>query len=162
MCLILSFYALLYRDLSLVNEIFWYTFVLYGSFLFHVCWLDWFYRLCKYINDDYGCFIVTRISFLLSLSFIVYVIQYIIIIKEDYISVNLHKWNINLRYVLYYINLTYNVSSYTVILILLYFIKLFSIYSLMLLGNYKFKLNWKSIIYILLFFIITMALSIWV
>lgn len=130
----------------LLKDIFLFSVILNCAFIWHVLILPWLFEVCRLLKWDYGCFLITRISILTSLSGILLVIKVI----------HLLIWRIKVYYL--YINTNFCVNSdrkqvwikcifnlllmlKIVYLILNYFIKLFNNYSKLLLAkNQKIKL----------------------
>ena len=73
--IILSFY-INRAPYEILQELFWYSLILNGSFIFHTLILDrlfyYFWKNNKKPNYEYYAFLVSRISFTFSLSFIIY------------------------------------------------------------------------------------------
>ncbi len=59
----------------IIKDLFWYSVILNISFIFHVLILSWIYRICWLNRWEYSCYIISRISFTLSLSFIIYILR---------------------------------------------------------------------------------------
>jgi hypothetical protein len=144
-------------DSFLIKDIFWYTLTLNVAFIFHVCICDWLYNFFNYYKMPYVSFLITRISFILSLSFIVYLLNVIYIITYNNIkkfkktrifsyweSLLIYRFAIVVSFIIHFFNL-----------ILLYFIKLFSFYSLTLMGKHNLKLTSFILFKYLMFFIAT-------
>ena len=134
----------------ILTEIFWYTLILNLSFIFHVCLCDWFYRLAIYYRQEYLSFIITRISFILSLSFLIYLLDLWLGTCYNHRSNNLLKLFLKLCCILVYF----------LLLILIFFVNLFTNYSLILIGrsdHIKLTLNTviKNIFFILWTFIVS-------
>jgi hypothetical protein len=102
------------------------------------------------------CWIVTRISFIFSMSFIIYLLHLLYI----YICCNYFE---NSRYKerMLFIHFIYNIRIliYIIILILMCFVTIFTNYALLLKGLINNKLNIKNIIYLLIFIILTIIIS---
>lgn len=149
---------LILRGNFLINELFWYSIILNTSFIFHVCICDWLYRLFEYYKLEYLSFIITRISFILSLSFIMYLCERIIIKILIYSKKEKSKrkkiFDLIFKLVLYLITL--------IELILLFFINLFSNYTHLVLGSKIFKSNIIIVIKVLSFLLITAIISIFI
>ena len=59
---------LISNNLFVFKELFWYSLVVNGSFYFHVIVLVRIYEYYELKGNDYICFLISRISFILSLS----------------------------------------------------------------------------------------------
>jgi hypothetical protein len=149
-------FTLIFRGNILFNEIFWYTLILNGSFIFHVCICDWLYRLFRYYRKDYICWIVTRISFIFSMSFIVYLINNFYLYLYHFYDEKCYK---NKWFILLIFNL--QIIVYFMLLISIFFIIIFANYSMLLKGIINNNMSIKNIIYIIIYIIITLIISIY-
>lgn len=122
--------------LWLIKDIFWFTLLLNISFIFHICILDWIYQFFRYYEKDFLAFLITRLSFIFSLFLPYYLLE---LFQTHYFSRN--KF---LRLV-----------SSLVLWILVYFMNLFNSYCLFLMTSKKIKYSWKSILILLVSFIIS-------
>ena len=110
----------------IIKDLFWYSLVLNGSFIIHVLILSWIYRICWLNKWEYICFVISRISFIFSLSFIVYLLHicnYILFSYIDNKKINLYIFLNIIYYIINVINL-----------ILRYFIIIFHNYVIFLMG----------------------------
>lgn len=73
-------------NLFVFKELFWYSLVVNSSFYFHVIVLVRIYEYYELKGNDYICFLISRISFILSLSFISYCLGYIDFYGRKYIE----------------------------------------------------------------------------
>ena len=108
----------------IIKDLFWYSLILNGSFIFHVLILSWIYRICWLNRWEYACYIISRISFVFSLSFIVYLLH-LINTKIYYVIKNKNIYSL--------LSLLYSLL-YIINLILRYFIILFHTYAIYIMG----------------------------
>jgi hypothetical protein len=54
----------------IIQDMFWYSLLMLGSFIWHVLILNWLYKVCEKVGWDYGCYIVSRWSLLTSLTIV--------------------------------------------------------------------------------------------
>ena len=73
---IISFY-INKAPMLIIKDLFWYSLVLNGSFIFHVLILSRLFNYCWKNHYEYAGFLVSRISFLCSLSGLIYIIKII-------------------------------------------------------------------------------------
>ena len=147
--IILILFLIIFKHNSFIwKEIFWYSFICNISFIFHVCICDWLYRLSIYYKQEYLSYVVTRISFIFSLSFIIYLLHIVYIYLND-------KYNKKFHCLFEFINILINSS----LLILIYFVDWFTNYSLLLMGRNNNKVTFKVIIKNIIFVLWTFIIS---
>lgn len=148
----------------IIKDLFWYSLVLNGSFVFHVLILSRIFRFCWKKHYEYLGFIISRISFTLSLWSILYLLQ-IIYQKLQYF------W---LYYTFEYegklgncisIFIEFIQSIINIIrIILVHFSIIFHNYSLLIIGkninNFNVKSLIENIIIFLIFFIIAFLIGV--
>jgi hypothetical protein len=160
----------------LLKDIFWFSLVLNISFIWHVLLLWWVYKMCIWKKWDYGSYIVTRISLLTSLSILVLLLQFFRLLLNRIDSYFRIPWCCKeTRYHLSKCEISYNVKlweSWThpygnvkfmnniFLSIILYFMKGFNNYSLLILGEFEISSssilkNYKYYLFIILTFILS-------
>jgi hypothetical protein len=161
-----------FLSILLLKDIFWFSTILNISFIWHVLILSWLYKLCDYIGWSYMCFIISRLSLLTSLSWVLLLIKALhllftnIVVYFDTfykvtkcnINYDIEFWKFISKKFIYILELTS--------LILNYFMKLFNNYSLFLLGKsikFSFSIilkNYKYYIFLFLIFLISIVISV--
>lgn len=107
----------------IIKDLFWYSLVLNGSFIIHVLLLSWVYRICWLNKWEYSCFLISRFSFIFSLSCLVHLLH----IFNRYIYNNINNKKANIYNILYYIVNIINI-------VLRYFIIIFHSYVIFVMG----------------------------
>lgn len=153
LCILLGFLCNNLDFNIFIKDLFWYSLILNSSFIFHILICDWIYKLFLYLNWYYGCFIITRISFILSLSFILYLLNLI------YLYINMYKIKYVKNKIFLLIIEIFCLIIFSIINILLYFVINFSQYNLILMGKINNFINFKIIIKFISYFLITIIIS---
>jgi hypothetical protein len=136
---------------QIIQELFWYSLILNGSFIFHTLILDRMFYYCFKNQYDYAGFLISRISFTFSLSFIIYYLN-----KINIWLYNNYYNSYNLKYIfLYIIDLIFMLLK----IILLNFSIFYHKYNILLLKKQEF-LNINQIVFALTWFIILLIISI--
>lgn len=73
-------------EILMISDLFWYSLLMLGAFIWHVLILNWLYKLCEKIGWDYGCYVVSRWSLLTSLTGVLWVLQWIQMILDYYVD----------------------------------------------------------------------------
>lgn len=68
------------NEILIVKDLFWYSLVMLGSFVWHVLILNWLYSLVEYFKLDYLCYVVSRWSLLTSLTGILWVFKWCLMV----------------------------------------------------------------------------------
>lgn len=145
--LIIHLFLVLYNnwDFWLLKDIYWYTLILNGSFAFHVLYLNWIYRYYWNKRDDYKCFLISQLSFYLSLSFLAYLMKRLKMYTDKYRNM----------YLEFFILIIWKILNV--------FINYFHRYSLFLQGKdwngEKAKFQFKNLVISFIFFLITYILA---
>lgn len=142
---------------EIIKELFWYSLILNISFFFHTLICDRLF--CYFLNKkkDYYAFIISRLSFSLSLSGINYFLINIRGSLNEQIFENELFPNYIINKLLIYINVLINI----VLIININFIKIFKNYELIFIGiKKKNKIDLVIIIRLLFIFITFLCLSI--
>jgi hypothetical protein len=136
---------------QIIKELFWYSLILNGSFIFHTIILDRMFNYCWKNHYEYAGFLISRISFTFSLSFIIYYLN-----KINIWLYNNYYNSYNLKYIfLYIIDLIFMLLK----IILLNFSIFYHKYNILLLKKQEF-LNINQIVFALTWFIILLIISI--
>lgn len=164
--IIIHFYNLIPN--ILIKEFFWYTVIVYVSFIFHVLIMVWLYNYYYKRRNEYMCFIVSRISYIFSLWFLV-----VFLTRIDMFFRNFHYDLVvgckDSRYEKYIDKLAYMIwriihiiipITFIIKIMLRFFIINFNNFSLFLLGKNKEKLLKRELIKIFFVFIIFFFISI--
>lgn len=118
-----------------MEELFWYTLVLNGSMIFHSLLCEWLFRLFIRLDLEYGAFIVSRISFVLSLSFIKYLVEiaelYIVLMFPDYFKLFKNK---TFEKIIYFLGIYIMRLIQIIKLILIFFMSLYCNYTIIIFG----------------------------
>jgi len=183
-CLILISIYLEKLPYLIIKDLFWYSLILNGSFIFHVIILNRMFEYCWKKHYEYLGYIISRISFTLSLSFLLYILREYIegfgtykFFKEEeeeekktfkykyakffveYI-INKKIFYYILKYILKYIR-KYLYYFFNILeIIFIRFIFVFHNYSLIMLGKSNINFNKKYIFIFIIIFIIFLSLSI--
>jgi len=156
-----------------LNELFWYSKILNLSVIIHVIWLPFIYKIFWYLKCEKICWIISRISFIFSSSFILFVLTYI----DMCVYVNINR--ISLDIIMdenidsetgmdlynYYEKIYHIISTILCIIrtIVAFFIILFYKYVALIFGiRDLYKIPLKNWIYMLLFFMSTLIISYWI
>lgn len=79
--IILFTYLCLFIDINnlplFFSELFWYSKLINLAFIIHVLWLHWIYNIFWYYRCEKICWFISRISFIFSLSFLMFLISYL-------------------------------------------------------------------------------------
>lgn len=71
--LIITLLLLLLDDTSLfIKDIFWYSKIINLSLIIHILWLVWIYNFFYYFRLEFCCWVISKIGFIFSLSFLMY------------------------------------------------------------------------------------------
>jgi len=164
--IIFLLFVSIFKDNFFINEIFWYSLILNGSFIFHICICDWIYRFSVYIDNKNLGFLITRISLIFSMSFVLFLLHLIYLKLVFYRHKNKMYGELN---ILNSFKLSYD-HIFNIIFIILkilmkisiFFITLFINYVLILKGLIKHRLSLKEVGGLILFIIVTLIISIFV
>lgn len=159
---ILVFFILLnmykYNDLNLFfKDLYWYSFMLNFSFIVHVLYFHWIYLYFWKKRKEKYCWYISRIAYLLSFSFIVFLLNYI------YHLIILY-YNNNRENLKYYTKVTLTIvflnhSILVLAIIIRFFIKVFANYTCLIIGSYNpIKLDFKGFIIVISFFFFCLIL----
>lgn len=148
----------------ILKDLFWFSVVINVSFIWHNLFIIWLYDLFKSLNNNYMCYIISRIGLLTSLSIINIILSSLLMmvekILEYYCLVNdvgiTKKKPFFLQLIITILVALYKANSY--------FIKFFSIYSLFIMGKIKNNLQFnfeffKRILFFILFLILSFILG---
>lgn len=151
---ILQLIIYIYLDIIpilLVKDIFWFSLLLNIGFIWHVILLHWCFRLCYIYKWNYGCYIVSRLSILTSLTGLLLIIKgvhlYFTLILVYFEEINFNKKSYKLiRWFFIKINFFeyFECLIFILYLIINFFISRFNYYSKFFLGLNE-KWNWNRI-----------------
>lgn len=173
--------------LLIIKDLFWFSLILNLSFIFHILILERIFIWAWENNYEYLAFIISRISFTLSIWGIIYIIRKIfneLIWFFNWIELWSYRYNFEEKNEKYkfrykYAKFYYNyidkniylkklfkiicdilwILEYIILIILIYFSKIFNNYILMILGK-NMKLDYKDYIRLFIKFIIFLIISI--
>lgn len=157
-----------YMDLHIfIKELYWYCLVLNGSFIIHVCWLHWIYKYfwvkrnnSKYLskeNIEFICEIVKNISFILSLSFLVLLLNHLIV----FVRLLFRKFQNHKKIAIMFL-LIFNIGL-LVVIIIRFFIYIFIVYSNFIIGNSDYNMfQIKHLITYAMYFIFSWIIAYYV
>lgn len=157
-----------YMDLHIfIKELYWYCLVLNGSFIIHVCWLHWIYKYfwvrrnnSKYLskeNIEFICEIVKNISFILSLSFLVLLLNHLIV----FVRLLFRKFQNHKKIAIMFL-LIFNIGL-LVVIIIRFFIYIFIAYSNFIIGNSDYNMfQIKHLITFTIYFIFSWIIAYYV
>ncbi len=178
---LLVYFYLDMLPILLLKDIFWFSLVLNLSFIWHVLLLHWVYKMCIWKKWDYGSYLITRISILTSLSILVLLLQSFCLLLHrinTYFG-DIPWWNSKeTRYTSSKCEISYNVKLWLswiswngyvkfmnniFLSIILYFMKGFNNYSLLILGGLEISSssilkNYKYYLFIILTFILSYSI----
>ena len=148
-----------------IKDLFWYTKVLNISFLLHTCWLYWIYIFFWYFRLEKACWIVSRISFLCSLSFVLFLLNYLVLYLRMYFVLNeifVRKYKF-----LYYSYFYFIIFIKIIKTIIRFFMMVHGNYNILLMGgknisylSYEFLRDmFKAMLFIIVTLILALALS---
>jgi hypothetical protein len=166
----------------IIKDLFWYSLILNGSFIFHVLVLDRLFYYCWKNHYEYMGFIISRISFFLSLTGLYYLISnsrgYIFFFFSEVRLIEYKKKERNdilTYYASFYLNyvknyfiknyifkLIYKIIFYSILIIeriCINFLIIFCNYSLLILGKSKKNYNKEIIFKLFIYFIILLYIS---
>lgn len=132
----------------IIKDLFWYSVVLNGSFIFHVIILDRIFYWCWKNNYEYIGHLISRFSFTFSISGIIAIILSIFFYLLEFELKNKKRIFPKIQKLFFYY------PAFIIILISLHFSTIFHNYSLLLMGNYEIKYTKAVIIKHLIIFII--------
>lgn len=144
----------------IIKDLFWYSLVLNGSFIFHVLILSRIFHFCWEKHYEYLGFIISRISFTLSFSILLYWLSSIYNkTQEIYIYYKIKSKSISGNFfciIIKFIQVLINILR----IILIHFSNLFCNYSLVLLGRNDHQYSSNIIIKYIVMFLVFLILSI--
>lgn len=166
----------IYLDLIiilLIKDLFWYSVILNMAFIWHHLILISLYNIYEKRKNDYMCYIISRIDLLTSLSLISIIIRWIFLVIWRYYTYCKDCYNViseeditSSKYCIIFCWINIIDIIFAVINnILNYFIRIFSLYSLYIMGLKKIKwsLNKElinNILFIILFIILSLLLGV--
>lgn len=152
-----------YMDLNLfIKELYWYGLALNTSFIIHACWLHWIYSFFWKRRKETICWIISRIAFICSLSFLVILINSIYILIHDNFGESKRPFFEKHEYIFYLFILFCN-FIYTIVIILRFFMGIFASYSGIIMGIKKItSFDRKGFIIFIFYFIFSCIMSYWV
>jgi len=71
-------------EILIIRDLFWYSLIMFSSFVWHVFILNWLYELMNFYILDYGCYVISRWSLLTSLTGLLWIIQWLRLVFSYY------------------------------------------------------------------------------